>query len=64
MTALRLIREAHRDGALRIQPRELPWLDRLQKTVDALPSKETDFIEEMMGQVDTTRFVATDYEIG
>jgi len=64
LTAVRLLREAHRDGALKIQPREVPWLDRLQKTVEALPAKEMEFIAEMMAEVDTTEFVAADYEIG
>jgi len=63
-TALRLMREAHRDGALKIHPREVPWLDRLQQTVEALPAKETEFIDEMMAEVDTTKFVPGDYEIG
>jgi methanol---5-hydroxybenzimidazolylcobamide Co-methyltransferase len=64
LTALRLMRDAHRDGALKIHPREVPWLDRLQKTVEALPAKEPEFIDEMMAEVDTTKFVAADYGIG
>jgi methanol--5-hydroxybenzimidazolylcobamide Co-methyltransferase len=64
LTALRLLRDAHRDGVLRILPREVPYLDRLQKTVEALPAKEPEFIDEMMAEVDTTKFVAADYEIG
>jgi len=64
LTALRLMRDAHRDGALHILPREVPYLDRLQQTVEALPAKEPEFIEEMMAEVDTTKFVASDYEIG
>ncbi len=62
--AVRLLREAHRDGTLNLQPREVPWLDRLQKTVEALPAKESEFITEMMAEVDTTKFVPADYEIG
>jgi methanol--5-hydroxybenzimidazolylcobamide Co-methyltransferase len=64
LTAIGLLRDAHRDGALRLPPREVPWLDRLQKTVEALPAKESEFIQEMMAEVDTTRFVAGDYGIG
>jgi methanol--5-hydroxybenzimidazolylcobamide Co-methyltransferase len=64
LCALRLLRDAHRDGALKLMPREVPWLDRMQKTVEALPAKEAEFIAEMMGQVDTTKFVPADYEIG
>jgi len=64
LTALSLMRNAHKDGALRLHPREVPYLDRLQKTVEALPSKESEFIGEMMGEVDTSRFVPADYDIG
>ncbi len=63
LTALRLLREAHDDGALRLPPREVPWLDRLRKTVEALPDEEPRFIEEMLAEVDTTTFVAADYEL-
>ena len=63
LTALRLIREAHADGALKILPREVPYLDRLRKTIEALPSGETEFIDRMMVRVDTTKFLAGDYEI-
>ena len=41
LTALRLMRDAHRDGALKLHPREVPWLDRLQKTVEALPGQRS-----------------------
>lgn len=64
LTALRLMREAHADGALKILPREVPYLDRLRKTIEALPAGETEFIDRMMARVDTTKFVAGDYEIG
>ncbi len=60
-TALRLMRDAHKNGALKIHPRELPWLDRMQETLEALPATENEFIGEMMAEVDTTKFVAQDY---
>jgi methanol--5-hydroxybenzimidazolylcobamide Co-methyltransferase len=63
-TALRLLREGHRDGALAIPPRELPWLDRMEKTLDGLPSTEAELASQMLGEVDTTKFVAADYELG
>ena len=64
LTALRLLREAHRDGALKIHPREMPWLDRIQKSVEALPAHGSQFIGEMMAEVDTTKFIPADYELG
>jgi hypothetical protein len=63
LTAVRLLRNAHHEGALKLSPREVPWLDRLQMTVEALPAKEAEFIEEMMAEVDASRFVAADYGI-
>ncbi len=63
LTAVRLIREAHADGQLALPPREVPYLDRMRKTLEAMPSTETEFISEMMGEVDTTKFVAADYDL-
>jgi hypothetical protein len=60
-TALQLLRDAQRDGALRLPPREIGWLARLQKTLAALPSSEPEFISHMMGQVDRGKFVPGDY---
>jgi len=62
-TALNLIREANKARALKILPRELPWLDRLEKALEGLPDHETEFISETMAQVDTSKFVAADYEL-
>jgi methanol--5-hydroxybenzimidazolylcobamide Co-methyltransferase len=61
LTAVRLIREAHRDERLKLPPREVSWLDRMQKAVEAIPGRESEFITEMMAEVDTTKFVAGDY---
>ncbi len=61
LTAVRLLRQAQEAGVLKIHPRELPWLDRMQKAVKALPSDESQFIADMMATVDTSKFVAADY---
>jgi methanol--5-hydroxybenzimidazolylcobamide Co-methyltransferase len=62
--ALDLMRQGHKDGALKIAAREVPWLDRLQGTLDSLPAGESEFVDQMMARVDTTKFVPGDYEIG
>lgn len=64
VTALRLLRDAHRDGALNIHPREVPWLERLQRSLDSLPPNESEFIEQMMAEVDTAKFIPAEYELG
>jgi methanol--5-hydroxybenzimidazolylcobamide Co-methyltransferase len=63
LTALQLLREAAADGALRIAPREQPWLDTMRDTVEEMPDHEGDFIAEMMAAVDTSKFVARDYDL-
>ncbi len=60
-TAIDLLREGHEAGCLRIHQRELPWLDRMQRSIEALPESESAFIEQMMGEVDTTRFNPAEY---
>jgi methanol--5-hydroxybenzimidazolylcobamide Co-methyltransferase len=63
LTAIRLMRDGLKNGALKLHPREVPYLDRMQKTVEALPATEAGFIGEMMGEVDTTKFMAKDYDL-
>ena len=63
LTAIGLLRDAQKDGRLKIHPRELPWLNRMQDAVEAIPASEAEFIGQMMGAVDTTRFVAQDYDL-
>jgi methanol---5-hydroxybenzimidazolylcobamide Co-methyltransferase len=62
--ALGLIREGHRDGGLELLPREVPWLDRMEKALDSLPRDESTFVTEMMREADTNKFVAADYDLG
>ena len=64
LTALGLIRNAHNGGSLKLPPRELPWLERLQTSLDTLPDDESQFIDLMMAHVHTTRFRAADYDLG
>ena len=63
LTAIRMLREAQKDGRLKIHSRELPWLDRMQQAIERIPASEAEFIGQMMGEVDTTKFVAADYDL-
>src|SRR5574341_899883 len=62
-TAIKLLREAHENRRLKIPPNELTWLNRMQQTIETLPTTEQEFISRMMTEVDTTRFCADDYGI-
>lgn len=61
LTAIRLLRAAAQEGSLRLPPREVPWLDRMEAALEELPDQESLFIERMLAQVDTTRFRVADY---
>lgn len=61
LTAVHLLREAHQAGALKLSERETPWLDTIEDSVTALPARENEFIDQMMGSVDQTKFTAKDY---
>lgn len=61
--AIAILRDESGAGRLRIDPREEPWLDRMEEEIDDLPDTEGDFIEEMMGEVDLTKFTPEDYDL-
>jgi methanol--5-hydroxybenzimidazolylcobamide Co-methyltransferase len=63
LKTVELLRKAHESGAVKIDVREVPWLDMMEMSVEDLPEDEDEFIAQMMQQVDTTKFIAAEYEI-
>jgi len=61
LAAVQLLRQAHQDGCLKIHPREGPWLERNQRALEALPDREAEFINQMMSEVDQSKFKAEEY---
>jgi methanol--5-hydroxybenzimidazolylcobamide Co-methyltransferase len=59
--AIRCMRDGSESGALTIPKRELQWLSRMEATISDLPADESVFIDTMMGEVDTSRFVPAEY---
>jgi methanol---5-hydroxybenzimidazolylcobamide Co-methyltransferase len=60
-TAVRLVREGYASGALRLDAPELPYLDRMEADLAALPDDEGRFIEQMLAQVDRSKFLPVEY---
>jgi methanol--5-hydroxybenzimidazolylcobamide Co-methyltransferase len=60
-TAIRLLREGHRGGRVKIAPREVPWLDRMEQALDALPDDEGRFIAETAGGIDPAKCDLSEY---
>jgi methanol--5-hydroxybenzimidazolylcobamide Co-methyltransferase len=62
-TTVNLLRDAHRRGELKLAEREQPWLDIVESALDALPERESDFIGQCMSTLDTSKFIASQYEL-
>lgn len=60
--ALVLMREGFGRG-LKILERELPWLDIMDDALDSMPDREDEFIDQMMREVDISKFTADDYDL-
>ncbi len=61
--AVNILREGGASGATTVSERELPWLDRMDAALAERPEDEGQFIDQMMGSVDTSKFVAADYDL-
>lgn len=55
------LRQAQQAGRLRIVDKELRWLDSLQKTADALPENEEEFISEFLASYTNENFIPAEY---
>lgn len=51
-----LLLEAGKNNATKITKMEVKYLDKIVKTVDAMPATEDEFITKMMAKVDTSKF--------
>ncbi len=60
-TALSLMRDGHKDGVLRIGLKEIRWLERMNKALEAMPPTEEEFISRMVAEVDPSKVVLSDY---
>ena len=61
LEAVRLMKAEHKAGKLKIIPRELPWLDRIEEAVSDLPEDENEFISDMMEVVDASKYNPAEY---
>ena len=61
--AIRIMRESSASGCLKLEQKEAAWLGRMEDELDDLPDNEAEFIEEMMEDVDTDKFVPEDYDL-
>jgi methanol---5-hydroxybenzimidazolylcobamide Co-methyltransferase len=59
--AIKELRDAVSTGALNLITRERKWLDKLAATVDQLPDREEELMEEMLASPLASRFIPEEY---
>jgi len=61
LKALEIIGAAHREGRLKLDDREAGWVARLNDELGAVPTDESKLVEEVLPQLDRTKFVPGEY---
>lgn len=61
--AIELLRDAHTEGKLHIEPIEVAWFDRMQHSLDELPESESEFIAQQLAVADGSRFIPGEYDL-
>lgn len=62
-TAVNLLRTGAAEKLVRVAPREIGWLDRMERTLHQLPAEEDEFIAHTVRKMDCSKFRAEDYEM-
>ena len=63
LAAVNEIRRAYVACELPIPPRELKWLDRLQRDAESLPQSEAELLEEILGTPLAAKFLPESYSL-
>ena len=63
ITAVEVLRDGHRAGAVKIGEREVQWLDTIERSVMMMPDAEERFVEEMVANADVSRLLPADFDL-
>lgn len=61
LKGLNLIEEAVNSGKLKLEDREIIWIDSLRSEIESIPTNESEFVEETIAQIGTSKFVPSEY---
>jgi methanol--5-hydroxybenzimidazolylcobamide Co-methyltransferase len=61
LSAIEEITAAYQSGAVKIAPREVRWLSRLEQQAHELPETEDAFLAEMLPSLDRSKFLPEEY---
>jgi len=63
LKTIEVLRNGQKQGQVTIQPRDLAYLDIMQDALTSMPADEDRFIEQMMQETETDKFIPADYQL-
>ena len=61
LKGLSLIEEAVNSGKLKLEDREIVWIDSLRREIESIPTNESQFVEETIKEIGTSKFIPSEY---
>ncbi len=62
-TAFDILHKALKEGELTLPPLEESWIHLIEESIQRLPSDEQQFIEQIMPKLDSSKFIAGEYDL-
>ncbi len=61
LKGLNIIEEAIHSGKLKLEDREIAWIDSMRGEIESIPIDEGEFVDEMIAQIGTSKFIPSEY---
>jgi methanol--5-hydroxybenzimidazolylcobamide Co-methyltransferase len=61
LKGLSLIEDSVNSGKLKIEDREAIWIDSLRSEIESIPTNESEFVEETIAEIGTSKFIPAEY---
>jgi methanol--5-hydroxybenzimidazolylcobamide Co-methyltransferase len=61
LKGLDIIEEAVNSDKLKLEDRETIWIGSLRNEIESIPANESEFVEETISQIGTTKFIPSEY---
>lgn len=61
LKGLDVIESAVDSGELKLEEREIPWIESIRSDVSGIPTDESDFVEEAMAEIGSGKFIPFEY---
>ena len=59
--ALNLIEDAHKNKKLKLEEREIPWIEKIRSEILTIPDTEEEFVEDVLPSLNPKKFLKEEY---